>query len=89
MNIYEPGDGNQPLKSRLENNLGLYEMLYQMERVIITARKYPDLMDTSPMSGRNAVAGKLAHEIHLLQQMPLYQQFSRETNLWQTIWEAV
>jgi len=68
-------------------NQELYDMLYQMERVIVTARKYPDLMDTSLMSGRNTVAGKLAHELHALEQLPQYQEFTKSVGLWEQIWE--
>lgn len=63
-----------------------YAMLYQMERVIVTARKYPDMMDASPMSGRNTVAGKLAGELHALEQMPQYKQFHDAAGLWEQIW---
>lgn len=64
----------------------LVEMLYHMERVIVTARKYPDLMDASPMSGRATVAGKLAGELHALEQLPQYKRFHTDAGLYEKIW---
>lgn len=62
----------------------LHEMLYQMERVIITARKYPDLYEVG--GGRNTVAGKLAGEFHALEQLPQYKRFSQAVGLYERIW---
>lgn len=64
----------------------LREMLYQMERVIVTASKYPDLMDTSPMSGRATVAGKLATELNRLELLPQYKKFHDFWGLYEKIW---